>query len=91
MRASVELRNNATGEVRIIEQDVYDNDLAAFEFCWTEGNMSCDCNRGLYFARAKDEPEDWERECGHEAFTAIRAALDDGRVIELDDDEEATP
>lgn len=42
----------------------------ADEFWWTEGNMGCDCNRRLCFARAAGEP-DCEMTCGHTEFSVI--------------------
>ena len=37
-----------TGETQIYEDDGDYN----WEWAWTEGNASCDCNRFLYFERA---------------------------------------
>jgi hypothetical protein len=86
MDAWVEIRNNATGEVRRHRHEDWQSHSV---FWWTEGNASCDCNRGLFFARdggreLTDEEED-AFECGDDAYTAIRAVLDDGTVIALDD------
>ena len=36
-------------------------------FQWIEGNYSCDCNRELFFARAKEMPEP-PVSCGEERF-----------------------
>jgi hypothetical protein len=33
------------------------------EFIWTEGNYSCDCNRALFFAWAREEEEPTELAC----------------------------
>jgi hypothetical protein len=37
-------------------------------FQWTENNYSCNCNRELFFARARKEPEPGDRLCGEGAF-----------------------
>jgi len=79
----------ATGEsVQYTDQeDILDDD--GLNFQWGEGNYSCDCNRSLFFHRAKgiEEPED--RPCGDSAYSAQITA--DGVVIYEDEPEEATP
>ncbi len=95
MKYSVDIRNNATGEVRTCSQrDLAWNDSSVF--WWTEGNMSCDCNRELEFVRAggpgpDDDPRwnDLDTECGFERFTVIRAILEDGTVVPIDDTQES--
>lgn len=87
MGAWIELLNNATGEVRRYRDDYFTIDEdGASEFMWTEGSRSCDCNRALWFARANGEPDPEDRECGFEAFTAIRAICDGGEIVELEYD-----
>lgn len=49
------------------------------DFCWTEHNNGCDCNRGDYLARALGEP-DPDLPCGSSRI-AIRLTLVDGRVV----------
>ena len=41
------ITDTGTGEARI-----YEDEYPYSEFIWNEGNYSCDCNRGLFFARA---------------------------------------
>lgn len=60
----VALKNNKTGEVREITFNQEWND-----FAWMEGSYSCDCNRQLFFARAKAEEENWEAPCGETQFS----------------------
>ena len=88
MKYAVDIRKNATGEVRRRYMDLdWDNSL----FWWAEGNMSCDCNRELEWVRAAgpgpaDDPH-WnqlETECSEGRFTVIRAVLDDGTIIPVD-------
>lgn len=85
MSYKVAIRDNATGEVRI---GAYDFDWN--EFWWTEGNMSCDCNRRLEFLRAggpgpAGDPHwnDAEHECGNGAYSVLYAYLPDGKRIAL--------
>ena len=69
------LRRNSTGEVR--EHAAYYSGDEGWEFQWTEGNFGCDCNRALFFARAKGEP-DPDQECGGEAYTLLELRRPDG-------------
>lgn len=94
MSYQVLLRKNSTGETALAP---YELDWhKASVFWWTEGNMSCDCNRALEWQRATappppDDPfwNNFERECGHGAFTAIHAVLEDGTIVPLDKQEGA--
>ena len=59
------ITDTETGETRIYEDEYPYND-----FLWTEGNYSCDCNRGLFFERAGGrEPDPHEHMCGFSRFT----------------------
>lgn len=65
VNVKVHIRNNITGEIRAIDDDLYMNDEGVPEtFIWEEGNYACDCNRRLFFARANNEPENHEGNCG---------------------------
>jgi len=82
------LRNNATGEERLIASDSEWEDV--HEFLWTEGNLACDCNRHLEFERAGGrEPGAREVGCGDERYTALYALLPDGRKVFLDGEPDA--
>jgi hypothetical protein len=60
---SVTIIRNSDGERATISHDG-DWDEGA-EFIWSEGNYSCDCNRAIFFARERDEPDPWPPcECG---------------------------
>lgn len=48
---------------------------------WAEGNMSCDCNRELEFARAASEPEP-DVQCSDGRFLVLAFKFPDGRVIQ---------
>lgn len=98
MRYAVEIRRNADGVVRSVNEECGDGadewdrpHWCSREFWWSEGNGGCDCNRALFFARAAGEPEDWERGCGDTEYS-VRMTLEDGRVVldEFDVEEVAT-
>ena len=63
-----EIRCNATGEIREYETEelLFDGEDFPYVFNWEENNNSCDCNRSLYFKRAKNEEindDDWDTVC----------------------------
>lgn len=68
---TIEIQNTVTGEV-IVETDEYEypNTYQAV-WQWTEGNYGCDCNRALFFARARglDDPN---HSCGDGIAYRIR-------------------
>lgn len=83
----VAIRCNETGEIRMYRYDLeWDDD----EFMWTDGNYGCDCNRHLFFNRAKGiEPED-ARPCGEERYSVLYAELPNGIRIPIDEDSQTT-
>lgn len=54
---------------------------------WAYGNMSCDCNRELEFARAANEDEP-DVTCSDGRFLVTRFELPDGRIIDGPDHEQ---
>lgn len=76
------IRKNATGELHEYEC----NEIMEWKFgtpstwIWTEGNYSCDCNRGIFFG----EPEDVD--CGDGAYAVQLRNAKTGEVYydELD-------
>ncbi len=82
----VAIRENATGEIRLCEQDLEWQDHS--DFWWTEGNMACDCNRSVEFAEAGGEGEEIESAvdipCTDGLYTALYAELEDGTKVELE-------
>lgn len=76
---TVKIRDNSTGEI------VDHADTGSFEdgefqdFLWSEGNYACDCNRTLFFYRAKglDDPDD--EQCGEEAYSI--QIICDGTIV----------
>lgn len=66
-----------TGE-QVVYHDTYDIDTEDVPahcsdwkeistFIWEDGNFRCDCNRALFFARAKGIEEE-DVDCGHELY-----------------------
>lgn len=68
-----EIRHNDSGEVREYDtHEILDNDAEyPNTFNWAENNFSCDCNRRLFFKRAKDEEteDDWDRDCTDDQYS----------------------
>ena len=74
IKIAIHIKNNETGEMRIYQND--DLSLSRDEetgepntYIWEDGNFKCDCNRYLFFQRAKDEAEkDEDGPCYHEKY-----------------------
>ena len=79
-----EIRKNDTGEIRQYEthEILTIGDEHPSVFNWEENNYSCDCNRLLFFNRAKDEEkdEDWDVECTDGKFSVNLKNKKDGNV-----------
>lgn len=78
----VDIRRNEDGVIH----RYYMADLswdAGSDYWWQEGNMSCDCNRELYFARAIGEEAE-SVQCGDEAFS-VRCVAEDGTALYEDE------
>lgn len=87
MKYKVAIRKNSTGEIRLYDLgDIPWGESS--EFWWTEGNMSCDCNRQWDFERAGGDPitEDPDPDCGDIKYSALYAELEDGTRIPLDEE-----
>jgi len=99
MPYDVEMRRNATGEVRRIALDFeWEKDGGTDLYWWTDGNFGCDSNRILVWTDwGRTEPFDSIAEmpkndgpdeihyCDTGHFTVIKAILPDGREIPIDD------
>ena len=66
----------ATGETRDCPMDY---DFSEFE--WTDGNYGCDCNRKIFFDRAKGVDSFDSSPCGTGDYSAIQVVSDDGTII----------
>lgn len=54
----VQIKDTLTGEVRNHRDEYLLTKGEPFEpYMWEEGNYSCDCNRGMFFASVKGEPD----------------------------------
>ncbi len=86
MAYSVAVRDNETGETRVVIMDDLDGDEwdeEVAEFLWLEGNFSCDCNRGIWFRRAGGEEEEPpDHDCGETRYSVAWIEFADGRRIE---------
>lgn len=63
------IKNNQTGEIRLYSDEYEDNDIISF--LWSDGNYACDCNRSLFFARAKGEPDPEITKCTDYKFSVL--------------------
>jgi len=78
MTYRIMLTDRTTGETRHVETTPeWESD--ATDFLWTDGNQSCDCNRGQSFAMAAGE-KDPNIPCGDGRFF-LRVEKDDGEVV----------
>lgn len=88
----VEILNTRTGEMRpLAPRDAWseeriagdDEQARGIEIWWSEGNGSCDCNRGAYFDRAGGvEPEIDDHLCSAENAYLVRLTIDDVIVFD---------
>ncbi len=78
----IEILRTADGALRAYDEPGEWNLVRDFQ--WGDGNYACDCNRGLFFARAGgDEREDVS--CGMKAYL-VRITDDAGTVVYEDED-----
>lgn len=83
MKLHAHITDTTTGETRVHHFEDEPEDLWLVEFDWGENNMSCDCNRHIFFARAGGQEAE-DRECGHVRF-AVKILDDSDRVVYEDD------
>jgi len=74
------IRDNDTQEVR----EFFFNEPWYGDYIWKDGNFSCDCNRGHFFADAGGE-EDPDQKCGHTKYTVIKVKFPDGTEELIDE------
>lgn len=80
MKLRVEIRRNADGEIAVDTWPDWDFNT----YWWEEGNASCDCNRQLFFdrARGKEDEHDWEGvECSYGKYLVRLSDADTGVVL----------
>lgn len=89
----VEIRCNATGEVREYEANEIkmDDEETPSASIWREGNLGCDCNRRPFFVRAEGKEEDWDSElinpCSEGLYSVRLRSKKTGRVFYSEFDE----
>lgn len=82
MGYSVFIKNNETLEIREYKEKLDWDDSS--EYWWTDGNMGCDCNRGICFDMANGvDVTINEYKCGESKFSIEKIVLKDGTVITL--------
>lgn len=66
-----QIKNNETQEIREYETDelMLEGEDTPHTFIWEDGNYSCDCNRTLFFLRAKDEEEPEDPPCSEGKYS----------------------
>jgi hypothetical protein len=62
--ADIAIRRVSDGVVRVMKMRECRSSVV---YGWSDGNYACDCNRGLFFARAVGE-EDPDVECGEVVY-----------------------
>jgi hypothetical protein len=72
----VEIRENATGLVREHDDSLADGD----PYIWSDGNYCCDCNRGLFFARAGGQ-QDANVQCSADLYSVRVRSKETGSVF----------
>lgn len=64
------LRKNDTGEiVEYCDDALADEDGPPYLYIWEDGNYSCDCNRAMFWARAKKIEPPKETQCSDGKFS----------------------
>lgn len=77
MRLDFHITDEATGETVVYrdEQEYSeewdDEDPNPTLFIWEEGNYSCDCNRRLFFERAKGNDPGLNQPCGETRYSVL--------------------
>lgn len=77
MNLKLEILRNADG---VIATDVWTG-WNYNTYWWKEGNASCDCNRELFFVRARNEDDPDEAECGDGRFSVRLSDADTGEIL----------
>ncbi len=81
--------NNETGEARWSEHPCPDKYDDVQEYQWVDGNYSCDCNRWLFWSRAKGVEPEADVDCGDSRFTVPYLEFEDGKRILIDEESTA--
>lgn len=76
-----EIRNNQTGEIIEYEtsERIDPGEKFPCTYCWADGNYACDCNRSLFWHRAKGLEED--SRCGDGFYSVNLKNKKDGIIF----------
>lgn len=89
-RPFMRIRRIADGAERVYVLPLQWRETAETGFWYSDGNMGCDCNRALSFARAGGEStDDLDVECGDNAFALLEVRDARGLVYAEDEKGEA--
>jgi hypothetical protein len=80
-RYKVAIRENETGEVRVVDTGAGCPWMAGSEYWLRDGNYGCDCNREMAFRGDGDI----DVECGEGRFSILYAEFPDGERITIDE------
>lgn len=80
MNLKVEIRHNPTQE---IVTELWE-DFPFHQSWWEEGNASCDCNREIFFYKAKGLEEPEECECSEGKYSVRLHDADTGELLYTD-------
>jgi hypothetical protein len=76
---TVELEHLPTGTRRKWDEKAVWDEVQ--EYMWSEGTLSCDCNRQDYFARASGEPEPGDTGCSDTDYRIVSITSPEGSVL----------
>ena len=83
IKLRVEIRRNSDGAVAVSENE----HVGWYQYQWENGNYSCDCNRELFFFRARGEEEPEDNDCGHTRYAVRIQSSKTGELLYSDWDE----
>jgi hypothetical protein len=80
----VHITDTTTGETRAVRMNLpfYEGSV----YWWSEGNASCDCNRGIFFSNYEIALDD--AVCGEGRYR-VRCVNDNGTVLYEDEEDSA--
>lgn len=83
-----EITDTASGITRLYRNEMTWDTGTDDAFWWEQGNMSCDCNRGMLFMDCipvTRELKDYEFPCGKLRFKVKRLIFPDGTERKIDE------
>lgn len=86
MKLKVEIRYNPTQE---IVTEIWEN-FPYNQYWWEEGNASCDCNREIFFLRAKKLNYVDDTKCSEGKYSVRLSDADTGELLYTDFNQESS-